>query len=464
MRLEEDYIRAGFFWLPDNPDKKIPGILTIKNGGEIELEIVGLFRSDKEELLGNNSYDRIAGDIEKDGLVTLDKCFYTKKSIAFGGISKSKIHVGYVLSGVAYEPGEDVLFDRFSFSTDCLNEWMSVTGIKIDQDFDQGTACIEYTRPAPICYSFKNGMSLEINFEATIPGSSWTEEVKISQRVRLTLRSAALKPLSEFIATTHKITNFLCFAIDTVVSIKDVTATCKEITFEISDGMHHPKPIKVFYRSIPFSDKESAQNFHLMLFTHKTIEENAGEIFNKWLEAYEAIAPAMSLYFSTKTGAQRYLDGKFLALAQGLETYHRRSSHEMLMDEATYSELAARLMENCPPEHADWLQGKLRYGNEISLSTRLKRVVEPFKKHLGTKTEIKRLIRDIVTTRNYLTHYSEELKDVSCKGPELLALCSKMEVIFQLHFLQVIGFTETEVDQVVNNSFSIKGKLAPQPS
>lgn len=43
MRIEEEYIKTGYFWLPERNEHKIPGILTIKDGGDIELEVVGLF-------------------------------------------------------------------------------------------------------------------------------------------------------------------------------------------------------------------------------------------------------------------------------------------------------------------------------------------------------------------------------------------------------------------------------------
>ena len=69
-----------------------------------------------------------------------------------------------------------------------------------------------------------------------------------------------------------------------------------------------------------------------MLFNFGAIKTNAQEVFNNWLNSYEYLSPALSLYFSTKAGAQKYLDGKFLALAQGLETHHRRTSSETLMD------------------------------------------------------------------------------------------------------------------------------------
>ena len=38
MRIRKEFAKKGLFWLPSNPDKKIPGTLTITDGGDIELE------------------------------------------------------------------------------------------------------------------------------------------------------------------------------------------------------------------------------------------------------------------------------------------------------------------------------------------------------------------------------------------------------------------------------------------
>ncbi|CAK2548388.1 hypothetical protein [Vibrio crassostreae] len=96
MRIEDEYVKTGYFWLPERDDKKIPGVLTIKNGGNIELEVVGLFEDSIESLNSDNNLERIIGHVEKDGLVTLEDCFYTNKSMPFGGINKSKICVNKV--------------------------------------------------------------------------------------------------------------------------------------------------------------------------------------------------------------------------------------------------------------------------------------------------------------------------------------------------------------------------------
>ena len=93
MRIEEEYKKTGYFWLPGKDDAKIPGVLSINEGGKVELEIVGHFDAGMKILNGNDELDRIIGHVEKDGLVTLDNCFYTKKNVSFGGISKSKVLV-----------------------------------------------------------------------------------------------------------------------------------------------------------------------------------------------------------------------------------------------------------------------------------------------------------------------------------------------------------------------------------
>jgi hypothetical protein len=121
--------------------------------------------------------------------------------------------------------------------------------------------------------------------------------------------------------------------------------------------------------------------------------------------------------------------------------------------------LISTVLKACPDEHIDWLKGRLIHGNEINLGKRLKKIIEPFKEHLGTSKERSKLLRKIVDTRNYLTHYSDNLESESAKGRDLWILCSKMEAIFNLHFLSVIGFTAEEIKRVVENRYPLKLKL-----
>ena len=47
MRIKESYKKIGFFWLSTKPENKLPGLLSIKDGGYIELEIFNYSQAQK---------------------------------------------------------------------------------------------------------------------------------------------------------------------------------------------------------------------------------------------------------------------------------------------------------------------------------------------------------------------------------------------------------------------------------
>lgn len=458
MRIHDKYEKLGYFWLPGHDDLKVPGTLKITDGGNIELEIVGYFEEKSEVLNREMEFERIIGEVEKDGLVTLENCFYTRKSYPFGTITKSRLCVNRALIGAGYEKDEIATFSSVSFTVEGISEWLGISGLSIPDHDNQRSFTVNYELPEEIVCDLIEGFELKIWQNSSREISKF--EVKISQQAYLTIESKEERELSEFVNLISKITFFLCFAIDSNVTISDVSARTNDLLMELSDGKKWPVPIKLFYTSIPFS-KDVPKNFgYRMLFNFWNIQGNAEEIFKKWLETYSRISPALDLYFSSVTGEYKYLEPRFLALAQGLETYHRRTStNDTRMKGSEYQSIIEILLSAVPEARKNWLEGLLRYGNEINLGQRIKKIVNPYKIYLGNSRERSRLIRRLVDTRNYLTHYNEELKGRIARGRELYALCLKMEAIFQLHLLQQIGFSETEIEAIFTNNYNLRHKL-----
>ncbi|PTP10069.1 ApeA N-terminal domain 1-containing protein [Vibrio splendidus] len=453
MRIEEELKLAGYFWLPSSPNKQIPGNLSILDGGKIELEIIGLFDELPEEFNEIINIDRVVGHVEKLGYVTLDKCFYKKKNLPFQGIAKSLLHVHRAFEGVGLVDGYEPLFSSFRFSIDGLDEWVGRSGIKVEQLYEERSANITYKQLEETSINLLNGMKLSISFSWKLPGFPVLSEAKITQRTFLRLESSDKVPLGDFISLAHKITTLVSFAVDNNVSLNSVYAT-------IADDSDKKDAVRVIYQSLPYSKDKPKIEWHNMLFRFGQFGDNAELMINNWLEAYENIDPSLNLYFSTKTGVYKYLDGKFLALAQGLETYHRRTSNETLMPEDEFNDLIGHIVGSCPDEHKKWLSGRLMHGNEINLGKRIKSIISPFKDTIGTSRERNKFIRKIVDTRNYLTHYNEALKDSYPTGKELWLLCNKMEAIFQLHFLQVIGFSNNEIKNIIINNNKLRDKVS----
>ena len=429
MRIREEFKRLGDFWLPSAPDRKIPGTLSISEGGIIELEVAGLFNDEIEALLRDRlePIERIAGDIEKEGLVTLDDCYYKTGTIrVIGGPSKSFIHVGRAFMGVEYNEGEPTVFNTLTFSVEGIDEWVGISGFEFVPQFEEHTATISYQLPTDVSLNLDNGMQLLITFEWTPPRLPIITEARISQKTNFKLVSKDARELSDFISVVHKITTLLCFAIDKTVSLDSMEATADNLCQDLGRGQTRLVPVNIYYSSRPYSKDEPKIWQHDMLFRFGQMQNDAGRKINNWIEAYERIDPAFDLYFSAKRGEQQYLDEKFLTLIRGLEAYHKRK-----------------------------FDGRLN----IPLKQRIKGIIEPFKDIIGDESKRDSLIDKIVKTRNDLTHSNLDLNPQTAKSKILWYLCLKMELLFQLHFLRLIGFNREEIDSIMANCPQIQWKL-----
>jgi len=100
----------------------------------------------------------------------------------------------------------------------------------------------------------------------------------------------------------------------------------------------------------------------------------------------------------------------------------------------------------------------LEYANEVSLRQRLRELTQPFESLFSGSTNT--LINDAVTTRNYLIHYDDSLKSKACAGPQLWGLCQKLEALFQLQLLGLLGLGPSEITKLTNGQSQIVAKLA----
>ena len=464
MRITSEIKKLGYFWISSIPEKKVPGTLTISDGGRIELEVVGLFDESPTALARyfgpRHELIRLNGLVEEYGPVTLEECFFKTQNISLGGgVAKSQAHVSRAFIGASFENGEEILLNRFRFSVEGLDEWFGLSGIGVENDFSNKSATITYSPLDEVALNLDNKMVLKITFSWSLPGFPNIVEAKISQKTYFELLSIDKLRLSEFVSIAHKITTFLSLAVDKAVCVDHAIAESEDLLLGVSEGKSVPVPIKVYYEDLSYTRDIPTINAHDMLFQYAQIIDNAEAVMNSWLRAYDIVDPSLRLYFSVKTGAQKYLEGRFLALAQGIETFHRRQFSEKLMNEVEFDDLIDKICSQCPGDKKEWLLGRLRHGNELSFSRRLSRIIEPIKKYFGEKKQRCKLIRNIVDTRNYLTHYDISLEAVALKGVDLHRACLQLEAMFQLHFLLLLGFDQSGIENVIQNSAELRYKL-----
>lgn len=66
----------------------------------------------------------------------------------------------------------------------------------------------------------------------------------------------------------------------------------------------------------------------------------------------------------------------------------------------------------------------------------------------------------MIDTRNYMTHYNQDLKNKSAQSNSLYKLTIMLEILFQLHILKDLGFTILEIKQICQSSFKLRQKLS----
>jgi len=461
MRISEDIDKKGFFWLPRTPQEKIAGTLKISKSGEAEIETIGTFGGIKK-LNDDFEIGRVIGVIEGGKLVTLEDCYYKNRNISFGGVSKSIFRASYVLIGVQYDEDDKIEFSSLQFSVEGIDEWLGVSGIKSECDWEAKTAIISYQPPESIQLRLSEDMELSFGFTWSLPFGGNLTEACITQKAYIKLSSSSLLSFEDFNDLMHKLKNFFCFVMDETVCVDSITAFSYNLKRKVDETREIEEPIKIYYPSFPYAESVPKVEWHSILLRYSHISKNLQTILVGWLESYNQIEPTFNLYFASKFDAHKYLEGKFLSLAHSLETFHRRTVDKTRLPAQEFNALTVLLLDNCPEAHRDWFRGVMKYSNELSLRKRLFQMFEPFKSSFGDKKLLKALINNIYNTRNYLTHYDRSLESAACEGVQLWELCMQMECLLQLHLLKKVGLSEGDINELVTENRAFKRKLTRQ--
>ena len=460
MRIKEEIKRSGAFWLPTSPQRDIYGTLSISDGGNIKLELTQSIDTDLNAVFGQTEgLNQIVGHVEKDGPILIDRCYRIekKRNIAYGGlIAADVIWADRVLTRLPYDESATLHFNTFTFSIEGIDEWVGISGIKVDLRLEEQALTISYNQPTEVSINLENGMQLLITFAYIIPGIPSTKRAEVSQKTYFKLISQEACELDKFTSVASKITAFLCFVMNEIVCMDRMSATSDNLHQDIGGGRTAPLSVGVYCPTWPYAKDEPEINALDMLFRFTEVQDQFESIINKWIENYEEISPALDSFFLTKTGTLPTWNIQFLTLVQSLEAFHRRTSDEKHMEEDEFEEIRKNLIKQIPKKDRNWFGSKLQFANELTLKNRIEKMIEPFDCLIDDERK-PGMIDKIKNTRHYLTHHDSKLESKAAKGQALEFLCHKMNALFRLHFLKLIGFSEQEIDDIVDKCSYLKG-------
>lgn len=443
MRINPEINKKGYFWSPENDGHKISGELIVKNGGEVVVKLLG-----RLEIFSKQDAFRLYGILQGEEKITLEDCSFRKLPVFGNHMSETIIVSRLAILGIHCN-AEELKFKACYFSIDGIVKWLNTKTFDLCmvQD-DEIQYLFSANPPEKITEKIDENLSIDIITEVTSPSFPAFEEMKFKQNAYIIVNPKENMTIKNFQTLVYKISLLLNFFIDKVACIN---------TFGVI--LEDNSRYAVYYQSKPFAENMSKIEWHNMLIKYTNLTEGLGAPLQRWIKLYDEIGPALFLFFYAKNGEQKYLDGRFLSLIQCLETYHRRTSNETLFDSCMFDDLKNSILEHCPEDHKEWLEGRLRYGNEISLKNRIDKIISQFHGIIDMRYFDKKFSRSVVDTRNYLTHYDKAGKSKAATGHDLYKITQALEGLFQLIILRLLGFTDNKLKEILNNNSQLNNKV-----
>jgi hypothetical protein len=461
----EEFEHKGIWWLPIDPEEKISGTLSFTPGEGAVLDLMGSF----EEMKNTNSKGCITIKVQSgkqcepeiilgtssDGKnITLHKCFETKRSYSSSGFPTSSFYANIVFIGGHFTKPEDLEFKSFFVNYPYFEEWSKIGVFSYSRDSEEKFKQYEmkYEVPEPVEAKINNfRISFDHGFNVS---GDWLREVKLKHTTFIKIEPEDELHFEEYQNILYHLQNFLSLATMRAIyplSIKATTERYRRVSTFSKDKVHYPH-IDIFYNVIGKVDLSKKLTHDDMLFTFEDISGQFEAYLQNWFGKEELLKPVYDLFFGTLYNPSMYLEFQFLSLIQAVDSYHRRIYGGEYLSDGDYMGVHNALVNAIPRSvkggFKDSLKSKIQHGNEFSLRTRLKRLFnsDEYREILSEFVENKDIfIGKVVDTRNYLTHYDEELKEKATIGEELSPFIQKLKILLKICLLTELGFSSEEI-------------------
>jgi len=440
----------GYWWLPDKPEKGVPGTLKFDPDEGANLNLLGSFQ-EATDLWRMLDLELILGRSAKGDPITLQDCGETKSNRKIGeGFTTSSFHARTVFVGEHFQSPDDVGFERLIVEYLHLDAWAGVSGfeLRIPDDYKTHPMMVQHTRPEPLTATVGGEYEVTLSFPSKLKAPSpLLTEATITQRTELGITFPAKKSLEHLLDIAYRLQHLLSFA--TRRSVHPVAMWGK------TGHVGQAERVVINYRSIARrgSDKKRLRP-NEMLFGLRDLPEGFGPTVERWLGRAEVLDLVNQLYLGTIYNPQSYLEQRFLNRVQALEVYHRRAMSTSDLPEEKHEKRKEEILESVAEQHRDWLEGWLRYSNEPNLRKRLTEIFNEYPESVDLvvgngKKERKSFINRVVATRNYFTHFDQSLEPQAARGEELYQITEKLKLLIEICLLREIGSEEERIRDLI---------------
>lgn len=175
------------------------------------------------------------------------------------------------------------------------------------------------------------------------------------------------------------------------------------------------------------------------------------DLISRWKELHNRYADVLGLLAAVANAPFMYGEQRFMATAQAAEVFHRIAHGGTPIPKPQHQARVESIMEaDIPDEHREWAEKTLREANRLRLNDRL---LELFRTcpPVAEAVDVERLARTATTTRNYLTHLSNQRATV-VDGADRWWVGTLIEFVLRYQIILHLGVGEDEANERLRRS------------
>lgn len=421
----ENEEHKGFWFLPDNIENKVPGILYYEKNKDIRLELIGGFETIVQDeilnIFNNKTVEIIHGVNNKNEKISLLVCNGQSNANFPSDFQTTNYSCQYFLKGKHVLDVHEMTFNKIQADLTNLYEWLPLGTLKNSISFSKDDKPNQFVVSLDKKDSWEKHFEIGSEYELKISGfgtfkSSFdNSEYHFSQNTIVEVNHKnSRKSFAELLNQLGLFKQFLSLATLSSLKFRELTLFDYSNFQEYKNGDKAVNPIALYF--IEDMKIVGINKSHHFLFKYQDIEPVFPDIIKKWYTAKKSFAPIRTHLISSIKPKTNFTSLDFLIVVQSLEGYHRRFIDSKDKTLRTRLEELSSLFSNI---------NKIQ-NNPINLT-------------------------QVINSRNYYSHFFDKNKN-TLEEKELYYLTMQLRNLLICCVLSLIGFESNLINKLLNKN------------
>lgn len=441
FKLGEPFDIFGHWWLPQAPDQRLTGKLTSQLG-HLELKLLGRFNS--IDINARNLVVPVIHGVGDAKEFTLWRAVQETASFHFPGGFEQTFNKLRVVIGGHFDAESETEFSAVSFDAPQIGPWMGREPVieKLRELDEQDLPTMSYKMasdrtskfgPTNTGITYRFGSSVVTRRDPYI-----TYGFDITPSVHIDFSES--QTCSQAIDRVTKMADLLMLLVGEHVEPLAITLYVPDVREGFDFLCELPPPL----------GKKLVSKREVLAPLNK-LGDSFIHILEKWDEEQARIGDTVALLRDVLDRNAPASHVRLLLLAQALEAFHRNVIGGEYLTKQAYEPFLEALLKSIPDgidvDHRNSLSSRLKYGNELSLRSRLRELLGSISDDALDQLGITRrsFVGNVVNARNDFTHWVQDLEKERPNGAHLANLLSSLLALTQLTTLKHLGVDESLV-------------------